>query len=209
MGSTGGRREELRPRAHNHGADSRLGMVIMGVIRESARLPGQIYGEMNYESEIILRASTRWRMHRPKAWSCKGHDQISIGGKTAAVGRRVSALLGRSGYDQKIMLGRAGSSILIATFTPGAERCAASRVSGSGAQRLRYDRLARGPPTANVILRHRRHHGCSCALFTWGFFPFFSILCWQFFWPLIATELAWWGQPMSLLLLLPVEQDAG
>jgi cytochrome d ubiquinol oxidase subunit I len=48
-------------------------MVIMGVIRESARLPGQIYGEMNYESEIIPQGIYPMEdVHRPKLGPLQG-----------------------------------------------------------------------------------------------------------------------------------------
>jgi cytochrome d ubiquinol oxidase subunit I len=93
--------------------------------------------------------------------------------------------------------------ILIATFTLGAGIVAPlAEFLGVVRKDFRYDRLARGLTTANVILYATGATMAVAALFfTWGFFPsFFSTLWWQFFWPLIATELAWWGQLYVLLL---------
>jgi cytochrome bd ubiquinol oxidase subunit I len=93
--------------------------------------------------------------------------------------------------------------ILIATFTLGAGLIAPT-IEAFGVVRKdpRYDRFAYGLATANVVLYAV---GATMAVagmfFTWGFFPtFFATLWWQFFWGMFATEMAWVGELVIILV---------
>lgn len=93
--------------------------------------------------------------------------------------------------------------IWIATFTLGAGIIApVVELLGLVRRDRRYDHFAYRLTLVNVVLYAA---GATMAVaaffFTWGFFPsFWSTLWWQFFWPLVATEVAWWGELYVLLL---------
>jgi cytochrome bd ubiquinol oxidase subunit I len=93
--------------------------------------------------------------------------------------------------------------IWVAAFTLGAGLIAPfMEMMGMIRKDQRYERFARGMTTINIVLYAL---GATLAVaaffFTWGFYPtFWSILWWQFFWALIATEWVWWGQLYVLLL---------
>jgi cytochrome bd-type quinol oxidase subunit 1 len=93
--------------------------------------------------------------------------------------------------------------ILIASFTLGAGALAPIAELIGVVKRSAYlERLARGLTLVNVVLYAAGATMAVAGLFlTWGFYPaFLSTLWWQFFWGLVAAEIAWVGELFVLLL---------
>ena len=105
---------------------------------------------------------------------------------------------------RKVLIGESWIlHILIATFTLGAGLIApVSELLGVVRRQERYDRLARGLTLVNLVLYAVGATMAVAGLFlTWGFFPtFLPTLWWQFYWGLVAAELAWLGELAVLLL---------